>query len=216
MDKLYYNTITPLLKDVLLQLMHSQELDKFRLVGGTALSLQLGHRLSVDIDLFTGALYESVDFQKIDDLLREHYSYVDAYDYPNAGMGKSYYVGHNKLESIKLDIFYTEPYVFEAFVVEGIRMASIEEIIAMKLDVISRNGRKKDFWDLHELSSHFTLDEMLALHQRRYPYSHNANHIKQQLTAFKLADEDFVPNCLKGKHWEVIKLDMIDFANGSR
>lgn len=46
--KLYWNTITPLLKSILVQLMNCEELKQFRLVGGTALSLQIGHRLSVD------------------------------------------------------------------------------------------------------------------------------------------------------------------------
>lgn len=48
----------------------------FRLVGGTALSLQLGHRLSVDLDLFTDAPYDSLDFQTLDRYLREQYPYV--------------------------------------------------------------------------------------------------------------------------------------------
>ena len=52
---LYWNTVSALLKDSLLLLMQAEELNEFRLVGGTALSLQLGHRMSVDIDLFTDA-----------------------------------------------------------------------------------------------------------------------------------------------------------------
>lgn len=52
-DKLYYNTVTPYLLKVLKQLMATKEFEKFRLVGGTSLSLQRGHRFSVDIDLFT-------------------------------------------------------------------------------------------------------------------------------------------------------------------
>ena len=37
--------------------MELEELNSFRLVGGTSLSLQIGHRMSVDIDLFTDAVY---------------------------------------------------------------------------------------------------------------------------------------------------------------
>jgi hypothetical protein len=48
---MYWNTVTPLLKNVLLDLMQSAIFDEFRLVGGTSLSLQLGHRMSVEIDL---------------------------------------------------------------------------------------------------------------------------------------------------------------------
>jgi len=52
-DKLYWNTVTPLLRTVLDQLMVNLLFASFRLVGGTSLSLQLGHRISVDIDLFS-------------------------------------------------------------------------------------------------------------------------------------------------------------------
>ena len=60
---LYYNTVSPLLLSTLQDLMNTSVFDDFRLVGGTSLSLQLGHRQSVDIDLFTDCIYESVDFK---------------------------------------------------------------------------------------------------------------------------------------------------------
>ena len=50
--------------------MEWKELKLFRLVGGTGLSLYRGHRESVDIDLFTDAPYDSIDFDKIDSFLR--------------------------------------------------------------------------------------------------------------------------------------------------
>ena len=63
---LHYKTVVPFLHSVLKELMNAEELKNFRLVGGTSLSLQLGHRQSVDIDLFTDAEYGSVDFSAID------------------------------------------------------------------------------------------------------------------------------------------------------
>jgi hypothetical protein len=63
--KMYWNTVTPLLKIILIELMNEPLFNKFRLVGGTALSLQIGHRMSVDIDLFTDYEYGSVDFKEI-------------------------------------------------------------------------------------------------------------------------------------------------------
>ncbi len=53
---------------------------------------------------------------------------------------------------------------------------------------------------------------MIALHKQRYPYTHDENQIRKNFTDFKNADDDFDPVCLKGKHWEIIKLDIIDFA----
>ena len=63
--KLFYETVSPLLKSILELLMKEDIFKVFRLVGGTALSLQLGHRKSVDIDLFTEAEYGSVDFDPV-------------------------------------------------------------------------------------------------------------------------------------------------------
>lgn len=64
---IYYNTVNDLLKNTLNTLMESSVFESFRLVGGTALSLQLGHRTSVDIDLFSDAPYGSIDFKVIDE-----------------------------------------------------------------------------------------------------------------------------------------------------
>ncbi len=65
MKKLYWNTVAPILKEVLQDCIDEPIFKPFRLVGGTALSLQLGHRMSVDIDLFTDATYKSIDFKAI-------------------------------------------------------------------------------------------------------------------------------------------------------
>lgn len=54
---------------------------------------------------------------------------------------------------------------------------------------------------------------MLALHEIRHPYTHDRASIKNNFIKFTSADEDFDPVCLKGKHWEIIKLDMIEFVN---
>ncbi|MCX6255914.1 MAG: nucleotidyl transferase AbiEii/AbiGii toxin family protein [Bacteroidia bacterium] len=212
-SKLYYNTLTPLLLSILKTIMTAKEFDTFRLVGGTALSLYRGHRKSVDIDLFSDAPYDSIDFRSIDSFLRKTYNYVDTNEYKVVGIGKSYYVGENKDECVKLDLFYSDGFMQEIQLIDGIRLATIEEIIAMKIDVISRGGRKKDFWDIHELKDDYTIEKMLALHEKRYAFDHDQTHIKKSFSDFENADEDFDPVCLKEKHWEIIKLDMIDFAN---
>lgn len=210
--KLHYNTVTPLLLSVLKSCMSAKEFDTFRLVGGTALSLQRGHRVSVDIDLFTDAPYDSIDFDSIDSWLRTHYAYVDTHNYKPVGMGKPYFVGENKMNCIKLDLYYTDSFIDIPLEVDGIRIATIEEIIAMKADVIQRGGRKKDFWDLHELVEEYTLEEILTLHEKRFPYNHNRPLLISNLTNFTQADDDFNPQCLQGKHWELIKLDLTHFT----
>lgn len=210
---LYYFTVLPELKYTLSLLMKAQELEQFRLVGGTALSLQCGHRMSDDIDLFTDAQYGSVDFDAIDKFIHENFEYVLLTSKDHIGFGSMYRVGRDKESSVKVDIFYNEPFICPILHIEGIRLASIEEIIAMKLEILSQRARRKDFWDIHELTNQFSLEEMLTLHEKRYPYSHNRKEIIRGFTDFSRAEPELNPVCLRGKHWELIKLDMKEFAS---
>jgi hypothetical protein len=210
--KLHYITTGQQMQRILKTLMKAKEFDAFRLVGGTALSLQRGHRESLDIDLFSDATYDSIDFKAIESFLSNTFSYVDTNDYKIVGLGKSYYVGNSEEDCVKLDLFYTDEFIQDFLLIDGIRLATVEEIIAMKIDVISRGGRKKDFWDIHELKEDYSIGKMLALHKQRYPFNHDEDHIRRNFSNFQIADDDFSPICLKGKHWEIIKLDMIDFA----
>ena len=111
-----------------------------------------------------------------------------------------------------MDLFYTDKFIQDIIQIDGIRLATFEEIIAMKIDVISRGGRIKDFSDIHELKDDYSIKEMLALHKQRNPYTHDGDQIRRNITNFENADNDFDPICLKGKLWEIIKFDMIDFA----
>lgn len=208
--KLYYSTVTPLLLSILKLLMVSEVFNAFRLVGGTALNLQMGHRQSVDIDLFTDSEYGEINFETIDKYLRANFSYVDTIDSKIVGFGKSYFIGESKDQSIKLDLFYTDSFIREILKLDGIRLADADDIVAMKIDVVSREARKKDFWDLHELLEHYSIDQMLKLHEERYPYGHNEKEILANFSNFEQADTDFDPICLKGKYWELIKLDILE------
>lgn len=210
-NTLHWNTVTPLLQSGLRKLMAEPLFNEFRLVGGTALSLQAGHRMSVDIDLFTDALYGTIDFQEIDKYLRQVFPYVSPGQLPEiVGIGILYIVGETEHESFKLDIFHTDPFTFPVAEKEGIRLAAKEEIAAMKMDVVQRRGRKKDFWDIHALLDDYTISQMMDMHEKRYPYTHNRELIYKNLANFTLADEDFDPVCLLGKQWEIVKLDIAE------
>ncbi len=210
--KLHYNTVSPLLRDVLSQLMAQPEFTPFCLVGGTSLSLQLGHRISIDIDLFTDAPYGSLDFHAIQSKLRSMFPYCQGDCGDIVGMGASYIIGNSAFDSIKLDLFYTDPFIRPIKAIDNIRIASIEDIIAMKLDVIGRKGRKKDFWDLHELHDKYAIADMLTLYAERYPYNHTREELLLGLTNFSLADTDPEPNCLRSKAWPLIKLDFMEWC----
>ncbi len=205
---MYYNTVNELLKDSLQILMASEAFEDFRLVGGTSLSLQLGHRMSIDIDLFTDTVYGSVDFQAIDNFIKSAFTYADIFSDLEPAMGKSYLIGTDKNNAVKLDIYYTDPFIRPVITVDEIRLASTEEIIAMKIDVVQRGGRKKDFWDLHKCLPNYGIEKMLELHEERYPYGHDKDLILKNFIDFTFADDDFDPICLQGKYWEFIKEDI--------
>ena len=92
---LYYSTVSPDLKSVLKIVMDSDILKPFRLVGGTSLSLQLGHRISIDIDLFTDSDYGSLNFEDIETFLKSKFSFI-VLSSELTSFGKSYFIGSSK------------------------------------------------------------------------------------------------------------------------
>lgn len=212
--ELHYETVSPQLKNILVKLMSEKMFDPFRLVGGTNLSLRFGHRRSIDIDLFTDAEYGSLNFQTFEDWLSANFIYYDKPDKTSiVSFGRSYYIGESADDCIKLDLMYTDPFLQPHENIDGIRFADLKDIVAMKMNVVLRGGRKKDFWDLHLLLSHFALSEMFSIHAKRHPWEHDDAELLKKWTDFSLADLDFDPICLIGKNWDDIKLDIIEIAS---
>ena len=207
--ELQYQTVKPLLRSTLERLMEIDEFKPFRLVGGTSLSLRYGHRMSDDIDLFTDADYGSLDFQLLQDILRREFPYCQGDCGEIVGFGTSYLVGNSTYDNVKVDLFYTDPFIRPMEQLGSIRMASVDDIVAMKMDVISRGGRKKDFWVLHMLRNHYSEEQMLSLYEERYPYGATKKECVAGLTNFSIADAEPDPICLQGKVWQLIKLDFV-------
>ena len=208
--ELQYRTVKPILRSTLERLMRIDEFRPFRLVGGTSLSLRYGHRISDDIDLFTDAEYGSIDFQLLQEILRREFPYCQGDCGEIVSFGTSYLVGNSKEDNVKLDLFYTDPFIRPMEQIESIRMASLDDIVTMKMDVMSRGGRKKDFWDLHILRNKYTFEQMLSLYKERYPYGATDEECIAGLTNFSVADSDPDPTCLLGKIWQLIKLDFVE------
>lgn len=211
-QRIYKETTSETLFLILEKIMDCRLLEHTRLVGGTSLSLQLGHRKSVDIDLFTAQDYGTLNFQSIDLWLSENFSYVDSTYFNHAVPGKSYFIGDSEADSIKLDIMYTDPYIRDPIIYNNIRLASSEDIAAMKLEVISDRGRKKDFWDIAELLDHYTLKDLISFYSEMFPWA-EGNDLIPKLTDFGRADDMEDPICLRGKAWELIKLDITEVVN---
>ena len=195
--------------------MNNSIFDPFVLVGGTNVSLRYGHRKSIDIDMFTDADYDTIDFSEIDSFFKNQFAYcLGGDDAQIIGMGKSYLAGHSIEDAVKVDLFYTDPFIRPVEQMDKIRMASIEDLIAMKVEVLTKKGRKKDFWDLHLFLDYFPVEKMIALHKERYPWSHCADDMPGHFVDFDKAENDPDPDCLQGKMWEIIKLDFIDLICG--
>ena len=212
MKKLYWNTVSDRLQNVLIDIINEPIFSPFRLVGGTSLSLQLGHRMSVDIDLFTDNEYSSIDFKDIREFLELKYPFCVSRSLDNVALGTNFVVGNSINDCVKIDMYYTDDFIEKPIIISDIRMATANEIIAMKLDVVLNGGRKKDFWDLHYFIDKVTVDDMIELFKKRYPYNDNFIKIKNQLVNFENAEADFEPICLLDKKWEVIKLDFYEFV----
>jgi hypothetical protein len=212
---LYDHTAKGELVSVLGKLMQLPSLKEFRLVGGTALSLLMGHRLSEDIDLFTHMPYGTVDFENIKEEISKQFNYVfDKRDmFPKLkdlkeNFGISLQVGSSMETSIKVDVFnWTEPFIDGVTEKEGIRFASTRDIALMKLETISTNGRKKDFWDLSELFEQYKLSDLLKAYQEKYPFN-SIDEVKTGLKNFSAAEQLPDPICLKNKSWEGIKMQI--------
>ena len=111
--RLRTNIASPLLLDCLRKIMASKAFDDLYLVGGTALALQRGHRISIDIDMFTNALYGEMKTDKIKSALVEMFPYVDRLErLDETLMVYSLFVGNSSDDCVKLDICYDENPIF--------------------------------------------------------------------------------------------------------
>ncbi|MBR0297755.1 MAG: nucleotidyl transferase AbiEii/AbiGii toxin family protein [Bacteroidales bacterium] len=210
-DTLHYETVTPILANVLSFLMNDEAFNPFRLVGGTNLSLRFGHRQSDDIDLFTDSDYGSIDFSSLEKILSVKFPFFDSPDRSGLiGFGRMYYVGLNRDNAVKLDLMYTDKFLSEPETIDGIRFASIDQIAAMKLSAISLGGRKKDWWDVHKLLEEYSLEQMFRLYEKWQPWTYDQAKLMEALVDFSKADLQPDPKCLEGKDWDIIKIDIIN------
>ncbi|MCA6369136.1 MAG: nucleotidyl transferase AbiEii/AbiGii toxin family protein [Cytophagales bacterium] len=159
---LHYKTVKPELLQLIKRICSDPFFNSYRLVGGTSLSLQIGHRGSVDADFFSDG-----HGQPVPELLK--------YVYPNIirKMGKveeaNGCMGLTD-NGLKLDVFdYGDPFIKPSKIVDGIRMASLLDIGLMKLDVQNRRSAWKDLIDLNAITDIHPLTELLSVYNLRYP-----------------------------------------------
>lgn len=88
---------------------------------------------------------------------------------------------------------------------EGIRFFSMEDIIAMKVQAILGRGKKKDFWDIAELLSHYSINDFVNFHKQKYSTQNLLITVPQALIYFADADESENPISLKKQNWEKVQ-----------
>lgn len=175
--------IAPATFSLIQELQALPDLKEFYLVGGTALALQLGHRNSIDIDLFTKDEFEAGDIETV---LNNNFSY----SFTLARKGTVLAVVNN----IKTDfIRHNYPLLKQPITEEGITFLSKEDIAGMKFHAIIQSGKRlKDFIDIYFLLEHFSMQQMVGFFASKYTYS-NPMIAMKAVNYFDDIDENIDP-----------------------
>ena len=195
---LHTETVEPSTLDLLRRLQRLPDLANTRLVGGTALALHLGHRKSVDLDMF-GTFDPIVSYRKL---------LADAgHSVEGAENGT---VQSLRVNNVKVDLVnYPYPWLDDAIEEENIRLADLRDIAAMKLSAVANRGRKKDFIDVARLLDVFSLDQMLSLYKEKFSVSELSFPLRG-LMYFDDAEEDPMPEMFDSNFtWENVKNTVI-------
>lgn len=196
-------TVEPGTLELLKELMAVPAIEPFYLVGGTALALQIGHRYSIDLDLFT-----TEDFDKnglIDSIERKFEISIEG-EFP--GMVITY-INDVKVDFVKM----AYPILFPALSIDGIRMLDVRDIAPMKLKAITQRGSKKDFFDIFYLLQKMSLLELLELFKAKFE-QYEVFHIIKSLIYFEDAEQYADPVVFdKSVTWEKVK-ETVEMAVG--
>lgn len=174
------------------------ELKELRLVGDASLALQLGHRISIDLDLF-GSFDSSLPLEMF------------LFDFENVNKtGSNRFMQFFEIDGVKVDfVNYNYPWLNEPLTEEGIKLASIEDIAAMKINAIINRGTKKDFIDIDFLLERYSLVQILELYQQKYGVKDYQIALRC-LSYFEDAENETMPRMLVKKDWKTIKSDIIE------
>lgn len=191
---LSYATVEPRTLEILRAIMSVAIFSQTRLVGGTSLALQLGHRKSIDLDFFGCIKSEN---EEIKDVLRDigRLSVIK----------ESRYIKIYMVDDIKIDfVDYVYKWIDAPLCDGDIRLASMKDIAAMKINAVEGRGTKKDFVDIYFLLRHFTLEQILSFYKAKYPENSEFRAL-MSLTYFDDAEPQIAPEMLIPVEWEKMK-----------
>jgi hypothetical protein len=184
------------------RLTSTDYLNNFFLVGGTALALYLGHRKSIDIDLFSELGF---DVEGILRRLEKDFGFAMSHSEPDTLLGS--------IGGIKVDLI-THAYlvISRPVKIEGIRIADIRDIIAMKVNAIANSGeRVKDFIDMYFLVKEYSIDEIVECYEKKYQ-QRNSLHAVKSLIYFEDAIVSEWPVLIRepGLTWQSVRKRLED------
>ena len=212
--RLYYDTVSASLLSILRKLMSSEVFKDFRLVGGTALALQRGRRRSIDIDLFTDLDYAKMPVADMRNYLEKEFPVhngTDSMDMP--ANGYHIFLSEGQEPPVKVDFFYTNPFIFPYIEEDGLRISDQREIAAMKLGVIGNQiYRQKDYWDIHDLLEDYSLSEMIQWALQRDLYSFTKDDVIKGLQHVNQVEESpmGIVSLKPLSYWELKVLDLME------
>ena len=150
---------------------------EFSLVGGTGLALQIGHRLSVDFDLFSEKELSPAILQKVKRI------------FPGSSLAVTYQSGDQLnvlINDIKITfLYYPYPVIEPGTMYQGVQVATISEIAAMKAFSIGRRLAYKDYVDWYFLlkEDRVSLGTVIALAKKKYGNEFNDRLFVGQLVS---------------------------------
>lgn len=195
---LSYKTVEPHTLELLKRIMAEPLFADMRLVGGTALALQYGHRQSVDLDVF-GSMPQ--DAEEMEDRL----SLIGELHVIKSSDRIRIYL----LDKIKVDFvdYSRYPWIDNPVVDGSVRLASPKDIAAMKVNAAEGRGTKKDFIDIYFLLQHYSLSDILDFYSQKYP-EYSKFRALMSLTYFEDAEGQLMPKMFKAVSWETIKKEI--------
>ena len=176
------------------------------LAGGTALAIQIGHRLSVDLDWFSAE-----DFSHR--IMKAFLATFGQFELTGEDEGTV----HGTLAGVRVSfLLYPYPLIYPSRTFMGTLIADERDIAAMKFDAISSRGSKKDFIDLYVLLEKYSFTELWSIFERKYAgIRYNKLHILKSLTYFETAEQEPMPFMLRDIPWQAVKDRITDEAQAA-
>jgi len=172
------------------------DLATFYLAGGTGLALKFGHRISVDLDFFRGAVFsEDAFIQRLQHLAEF------------ALVSKSPATIHAVVRTVKISFMsYDYPVLFPLQEFRGTHVADPRDIACMKIAAIASRGAKRDFVDLYFACREFGLGGLLGWFTRKFSKTNYSTvHVLKSLCFFDEAERDPMPHMLTPVPWAEMK-----------